>query len=324
MKISPVAAPSPQPHDLGNQTHSPSAVERAKAAFNGTTITESDTPIDALTRQRQNLRNIRMRVNVSPEKAYQEAQQYSAPVQENAISSTDGQTNATTEETKPLSPQYAALARERRALQVKERELAAREAAVKGQTPSADIIARLKETPLSVLQEAGVTYEQLTDAILANPVNPELQALRDELRSVKDDVNKSLSDRDAQQRQQVIHEMTSEAQQLSSQGDEFELVRTQRRVPDVIRLIETTYDSSGEVMDVREAMSLIEAELVKDAIKIASANKVRRSFAPTQPAFQPPQQPQRQMRTLTNRDTAQPVMSRRARAIAAFVGNLQK
>lgn len=317
MIVTPIAAPVAQSQD--SQPHSPSAVERAKAAFSGVQMSRSENYEDpAITKKRNSIRTLKMKTQASPEQFLQEAQQ-------NAINTTDGQTNAATEETKPLSPQYAELARQRRALQVKEREFLAKQKATESQAPRTDaseLINRLKAEPLSVLQEAGVTYEQLTEAILANPVNPELQALRDELKSVKDEVNKNFTERDTQSRQQVLSEMRLEASELARAGDDFEMVRTQNRIPDVLKLIERNFDETGDIMDVKEAMTLIETELMKDAMKIANINKIRNSFAP-QPAPQP-QQPQRQMRTLTNRDTATPPMSKKARAIAAFIGTLKK
>ena len=89
-----------------------------------------------------------------------------------------------TEEPKPLSPQFAALAREKRALQVKERELADREKALTAGQSDTVKLSDLKSKPLEVLLANGVTYDQITEGILANPGNPELDALRQELKEV--------------------------------------------------------------------------------------------------------------------------------------------
>lgn len=323
MIVTPIAAPVAS-SDTSTQTHAPSAVERAKAAFAGVTMSRSDTPEDPLvTKTRNSVRTLKMKTQASPERYLEEIQ--SSLPQENATNTTDGQTNATMEETKPLSPQYAALARERRALQVKERELAARQRALESQAPrmdAPDLIARLKAEPLRVLEEAGVTYEQLTEAILSNPVNPELEAIRTELKSVREEFNKTLNDRETQSEQQVLAEMRKEAIELARQGDDYGLVRETNSIKDVMTLIERTYRETGEVLDVTEAMSLVEAELMKEAMRLANINKIKSTLLP-QPVQQQ-QQPQRQMRTLTNRDTATPPMSAKARAIAAFQGVLKK
>jgi hypothetical protein len=86
-----------------------------------------------------------------------------------------------------------------------------------------------------------------------------------------------------------------------------------------MELIERTYRESGEVLDVREAVDLVENYLFDETKKLAALNKIKSQFVPQAPVAQPPQ-PQQQsgMRTLKNRDTAAIPLSRRARALAAW------
>lgn len=230
------------------------------------------------------------------------------------------------EATQPLSPQFAALAKQRRALQVKEREIADREKALSGQSTqgSGIDIARLKSDPLGVLLESGVTYEQLTEAVLANQGGSQVRALEAKIAALEAGVDKKLTDRDAQQEQQALAEMRREALQLIAQGDTYELVRETQSMPHVMKLIERTYRETGEVLDVREALRLVEDELVKDSLKIANLQKVQSHLAPRPALKTDAYPPQRQMRTLTNRDTAQVPMSPKARALAAFNGTLKR
>lgn len=226
------------------------------------------------------------------------------------------------EDTQPISPQFARLAKERRALQVKERELKAREEALASKPAEGQIpLARLKQEPLKVLLESGVTYDQLTEALLNNQTNPEFNALRAEVEALKEGVDTKFKDNATQQKQQVLAEMKREATQLVAQGDDYAFVREMGKIPEVMSLIERTYDDSGEVLDVTEALALIETELAKEVEKITSLGKVREKFMP-QP--QPMQQRQQGMRTLTNRDTASPPMSPKQRAMAAFYGTLKR
>jgi hypothetical protein len=230
------------------------------------------------------------------------------------------------EATEPLSPQLAALARQRRALQVKERELTARETALKSQpaTQAGGIdLARLKAEPLSVLQEAGITYDQLAQAVLQqqNGVNPEqLRAIEAKLAALETGFEKKLTDRDQQGRAEALKAMTGEAQTLVAQGEEFELVRETQSVPDAIRLIERIYDQTGEVKDVRWALAEIETELVKDILKVAGLKKVQGQLQPQAAAPAQATQSRPAMRTLANRDTASPPMTAKQRALAAFWG----
>ncbi len=266
--------------------------------------------------QSSSVRSLKMSTNGTPDYIQSPIEQ---PVPNEQVAA-----NPEAEATQPISPQYAALAKQRRALQVKERELQAREKAMSEPSGQKDSIAlaRLKAEPLNVLLEAGVTYEQLTEAVLANQGNSEIRALKAELNALKEGVDKKLTDRDAYQEQQVLAEMKREAQQLAASGEEFEMVRGMNSVPDVMRLIEQTYRKTGEVLDVKEAMTLVENELFKDAQKIANFKKMQSQFIPAQ-AQQVQRSPQG-MRTLTNRDTASVPLSPKARALAAFWGNLKK
>lgn len=243
------------------------------------------------------------------------------------------------EETRPLSPQMAALARQRRALQVKERELQEREKAFQATSSTKDTWidpSQLKSKPLSVLLQNGVTYDQLTEALLAEQsgVNPEIAELKAQMEAMKAEVHKTMADKDSQAEQQVLAEMTKEATFLATQGDDFEMVRETRSVPTVMSLIEKTYRQTGEVLDVSEAMGLVEDELIKDALKIANIKKVQAKFQPPAPppapvveapAPQQQQQPSPIMRTILNRDSSNSnVMTAKQRAIAAFTGTLKR
>jgi hypothetical protein len=215
-----------------------------------------------------------------------------------------------TEEPKPLSPQFAALAREKRALQVKERELADREKALTESANGTVKLADLKSKPLEVLLANGVTYDQITEGILANPGNPELEALKAELREVTDRVNQIPKDQEAASKAQVIQEMTREAKQLAA-TPEFELVQATGSIPQVIELIERSFEKTGEVLDVQEAMKLVEDDLFEQNLRIAQLSKIRGALMPP-----PPAKPG--MRTLTNKDGSAPVLSAKERARRAF------
>jgi hypothetical protein len=255
-----------------------------------------------------------MHTNATPGMVEAQVQELPRP-----LSPLDNNKEGEREETQPLSPQFAALAKQRRALQQErqafEREKAERAAATPGATVD---LARLKSEPLRVLLESGVTYDQLTQSILANDsgYNPEIQALKAELKALKDGVDNTLSERDKQARAQVLSEMRREATRLV-QDDSYELVRETRSIPKVMELIERTFDDSGEVLDVTEAMQLVEAELEKDSLRLAQLKKIQSRLSP--PVAQPQPQ-QRPVRTLTNRDTASVPVSAKARAMAAFYG----
>lgn len=269
----------------------------------------------------ESIRQIKMNTNATPLMGQIPNPQQQLPISDNNID-----TQAAVEATQPLSPQLALLAKQRRALQVKEREIATREKALREQqTGSASIdVARLKADPLGLLLENGVTYDQLAEAITRGQGNPEIYAMKAKLEALEKGVEEKFTQKEQLAEQQVLAEMRREADMLVRSGNEFELIREFRGVPSVMDLIERTYRKSGEVLGVQEACNLVENELFKDAQRIAKAQKLQ-SQQPN-PVAQQMQTQQRQtgMRTLTNRDTASVPMSAKQRAIAAFYGTLKR
>jgi hypothetical protein len=260
------------------------------------------------------LRTIKMRTNYTPD--YYEEQGLQAP-----HAQIQDQPGAVAE-TQPLSPQYAALAKQRRALQVRERALMERETALSAQTGQSDqiAIARLKTEPLKVLLEAGVTYDQLTQEILNNPGSPELHALKRDMIAQEERVQKMLDDREADAERQTREQIKQDVISLVRESDQFELVKINRAIPVVMRLIEKEFNQTGKLMNVHNALSKVEQELFETAQRAAGLTKVRNQLQPQYPQMQR----QQGMRTLTNRDTASVPLGRRARAFGAFNGTLKR
>lgn len=266
-------------------------------------------------------RSIKMKTSPTTDVVQEISDTTNVVQEETAISDAGVQTNATPEATEPLSPQFAALAKGRRALQQERMAFEKEKPALLAQA-KADMEAKLKSNTLSVLQELGVTYDQLTNEILAsqNGVTPEIQALRAELKALKEGVDKTLSDKDAATETAVLAEIRRNVNQMA-ESDDYELIRGTNSQKDVVDLIHRTYKKTGEVMSETEAMKLIEDELIEDSLKVARFKKVQAKLTPEPAPLQ--QQPQSGMKTLTNKDSARPVMGRRQRAILAMQGQLK-
>ncbi len=129
----------------------------------------------------QTLRALKMSTNATPGAAQPLGAQELSISDDNEPNK--DQVNQADEATQPISPQFAALARERRAIQREKQLLAQEKAAFAASQGSDDVIpkARLKSETLKVLEEAGVTYDDLTEAILAGQGNPSKRALRSAL-----------------------------------------------------------------------------------------------------------------------------------------------
>lgn len=329
MKISPATGGNTPGQALGTadvgRTADAGKVARAIAVAQGQTPPEAAPATQA---ERPNVRALKMRTNYSTDRdltpAVEQVTTESAPAMTES-SMPDKVEGAAVEATQPLSPQLAALAKEKRALQLQRAELEKAKAeldALKGSN-APNLEQELKSNPLGTLQKLGITYDQLTEAVLQDPQNLELEKLRQEIAQIKDGFNKTLAERDNLAKEQVKREIAMDAQRLAAEGSDYELVRETGSVPMVVELIERYFNETGEVMNTEEALSLIETELVEEASKIAGLSKVRGKIAPqaTAPQLQPAQ---KQMRTLTSRDNATQALTARQRAIAAFNGTLKR
>ena len=328
MKISPISSGGGMPGvDLGGASAgrtSPDRLESARRVAAGQEPMDRSQIDPQAQRAQDSIRKIKMRTNYSPDRQFE----VQPEVAQSAITETNEQSAQSLEETKPLSPQCAALAKQRRALQ-QERQIFEQEKAKALESTAVGGIdpARVKSDPLGVLREAGVLgtkefYDSMTKYILEGGAgtNQEILDLQSKLSSVEEKFDKTLSERDQQQEQQVLAQIQREADQLVATGDEFKYTRAMKSAAKATELIHKTWKATGEILDTTEALGLIEAECKKDYDALTSA------LTPAQAAQAAIQQQQSQgMRTLTNRDTAraQP-MSRRDRMIAAALGQLKR
>lgn len=343
MKISPMAAPSGTPGqsltsaNVG-RTADPGKMARAQAVARGEAPPEAAPQVE---QPRPDVRRLKMKTNFSTNRDIPEPQvegseaaspspaataQTVTPGNSTESSTGDNVEQGAVEATQPLSPQFAALAKQKRAFQLEKAEFEKQKAELASQSNGFDpeqFKARLQSDPLGVLQEHGVTYDQLTEAILSDKTqdNPRILALEQQIKALKEGVDKTFQTNEQRAEESALTEMLYEAEALSKEGEDFEMIRSEDAYDQVLRLIHKTYKDTGRVLDVREAMTRVETSLMARAEKLASINKVRNKIVPPS---QPAQPAPRGMRTLTARDTASPTMDRRARAIAAAMGTLKR
>lgn len=253
----------------------------------------------------------------------------------------------------PLSSQYALLARKERALRAKvqqqesalkarEQAFLEREAALKAKESEYESNyiskSRFKNDPLAVLTEEGVSYDEITNAIL-NPqskqdprILAEIEKLKAEVQASKDYQVKAKEEYAAQQKQaydQAVKQIRNEAQQLIQSDPAYEMIKETKSVSDVVELIEKTYAEDGILLSVEEAAVEVEEYLTTEAARLAKINKIRTKLQEVQKSSEQkqqassPKQPQSGMKTLTNQVNASKPMNARERAIAAFKGELK-
>lgn len=324
MKVSPVAGTptiqQPSPTGL-----SPEKLTRIKGIASGNR--EIIEPEKKEEEKKEELKNaIAMVTNKTPETVTSLAEE--APqAQETTQSTTPDaivQAKEATEVTEPISPQLAALARQRRALQVKEQELAEREKALTGNSKS-DLEAQLKATPLKVLQELGVTYDQLTQEILGNQSNAEVLALKEEIKALKGDIDNKFTSQATAQDEQAINYVADKIDALlQANPDEFELLTAHDDTEEIVRRIFDHWKKTGKELDAKTVAQEYQNELLEEAARFAKLKMVQSKIVPAEPTAPVTPQPTPGMKTLTNKDSARPSLDRRTRAILAAQGQLKR
>lgn len=255
----------------------------------------------------------------------------------------EGVQEETTAEEKPLSPQFAALARKEKDLRRMQQEIAAEKAKItaKEEEYKTKYIPkdRLTGSTLETLLENGITYEQIASMALNQP-SQETQAiaeLKRELAALRDEHKQSLSKSEEQQAsayQNAVNQIRNEAKILIDSDAEYETIKATDSVEKVVQYIEETYKTEGVVKTVQEAAKFVEEELLEQALKFAGLNKVKAKLAPQEQTIEaqklaPTKQSQttQTIKTLTNAGTAttsKPLSSRerRERAIAICEGRV--
>lgn len=247
----------------------------------------------------------------------------------------------------PLSSQYATLARKEKALRAQIQQFKAEQEKFKAERDTLSKPAeidyskyierdRLKADPLSAFEEAGLSYDELTEQVLARQsmqtdpriirqmeqMQAEIKAAREEAKALRD------SQEGAQKTayEQAVANIRSEAGKLVLTDPSFEMVKATNSVSDVVELIEQTYKEEGNLLSVEEACQMVEDHLLEEAMKLTKIKKLQQKLG--QSTANPPvnnskQQQSNAPKTLTNGMTGQKPMSAKERAIAAFEGKLK-
>lgn len=291
---------------------------------------------------------------VSPEElSAVKSGQASTTESESVASAAEVKPEAKTEE--PLSSQYAQLAKKERQLrqqaqQVKAQTdaLAAREAAIKAkeaeyQGDSYIPKDRLSKDTIRVLEEAGISYEQLTQDMLNAPspearqqasVIAKLEAKIAALEEGQNKVTKNFEDSQQNAYKQAVNQLRTEAKQLVYATPDFETIKETNSVEDVVELITKTFEEDGILLTVDEAAKAVEEHLYEEAYKLTQLSKIKKRLAsqavataPTEvsskPAESTPGGKSPTMKTLTNKDGSVRKLTSVERAKLAFKGELK-
>lgn len=238
----------------------------------------------------------------------------------------EGQPNAseTNPEAKQLDPKFEALAKREAMLRAEKRDSqASLDAKIKDAVDKAlgDYKAKLKSSPLDVLNEEGLTYDQLVEQAMNYP-DQTTRTLQSELNSIKRDQAKMQEDSKKaadSQRESAVKQIRYDVTDLIDNDPQFETIKGSQSTEDVVELITRTFDETGRVLGVEQAAKMVEDELFEEVIKLTQLAKVKAKLAPP-PVEMKQKSNQTQHTTLTNNMAVTRPMTSRERAIAAFKG----
>ena len=361
MKITPVTSPHAMSHTQSTTNNSPSRDKAIQKLMEGSEP-KAPTPSPALTQ-------MAMGAQGAPSAEAAEAlsavangltdntEETIPVVSEDTQASKD---SASTDETPPkaedpvLSKQFAQLAKQERMqrqkwqqqeqqFKAREEELKRREEALNPkpapQQHSKHIdIERLKQDPLRVLTEAGLSYDDLTNQILnQGTTDPRVMSHIERLEAkiaeweTKDQSRqKSAEESQQAQYQAAVKQIEVEAKSLINNDPAYETIKAADAMNDVVELITETYNKDGILLSVEEAAQQVEEYLVEEAMKLAKLKKIQDRLKPAQASAAQSQTAQtsavqkgqtQPVRTLTNAISTPKKMNARERAIAAFKGD---
>lgn len=238
-----------------------------------------------------------------------------------------------------LSPKFAALARQEKQIrQERERFKAEKEqwerertAQLNGYIPKE----KLKANALSALEEAGLSYDELTKQLLESPaaqVDPTIRALEAKLAKLEAEQAASKQKQEETQTtayKQAVETIRRNVTGLVESNPEFEMIKALDQADAVVALIEETFKADGYVMSEEEAAKEVEEHLAEEAMKMAGLEKIKKRLNPPAPVEEPAEkrpvtQQQPQMKTLTHElnaaPTGRPLTPKQRRENAIAVG----
>lgn len=250
----------------------------------------------------------------------------------------------------PLSSQYAILARKEKALRAHMQKLNAEREAFKAEKASLeaklseknqDVESRfiskdkLLESPFEVLNDLGVSYDQITNQALNQPSAEELRFKKLEreadvrfkkLSEEQELIKKTFEQRDQDQYEQAVSTIREEARELVESDPAYEAVKETGQSEEIVKLITRIYERDGKLLSVERAAQLVEQEIIDRALNLTKINKIKQRLsanASAQKQSEPAAKTSSpQMKTLTNSVSTTKPLSSRERAILAAKGQL--
>ena len=171
--------------------------------------------------------------------------------------------------------------------------------------------ASYRSNPLAALEDAGLSYKELTDFILNNntvSTESQIKALQDKIDEVEQARQREAKERDeyskrqaAEREVQVIAEFKNEISNfISSKKDDYELTNLYESSDLVYDTVEAYFEKTSKVLSIPEACQLVETYLEKQVEKSLQTKKLGSRFQKPAEETIAKSDPQAPRRTLNN------------------------
>jgi len=173
--------------------------------------------------------------------------------------------------------------------------------------------ASYRSNPLAALEDAGLSYKELTDFILNNntvSTESQIKALQDKISEVENARQRDHQEREehskrqaADREVQVIAEFKNEISNfISSKKDDYELTNLYESGDLVYDTVEAYFEKTSKVLSIPEACQLVETYLEKQVEKSLQTKKLGSRFQKPAEESIAKQDPQAPRRTLNNQN----------------------
>lgn len=216
-----------------------------------------------------------------------------------------------------FAAKFAALSRKEKQLRDKERELESKLKDMESKF-SVDkqeveklkaIPERLKKEPLKVMEEFGLTFQQLTEMMLNDgKPTPEMllsekeTAIRKEIEALKKQIEDKEQSEQQKKYEEVLNGFVQDLTKYVTDTEDYEMIRASDAVPLVYEVIEAHHANTGTILSNKEACDLVEAHLLEEAKKYVTLNKIKGLLQPKEQT--PTQSTEKRQASVTLSNTA--------------------
>lgn len=219
---------------------------------------------------------------------------------------------ATEEKEDKLSTRFAALTRKERIIREKEAAIKEQMKAVEEAKTEAQRIIEKKKlakmNPMEWLQEAGLTYDEITQFIL-NDKKPSPDSKFDVIRQENEALRKELQEwkqqQELQKQTQIIQSFKSQINDFVQSSDKHELIKTLGETETVYNVIDQHAAETGRLMNIDEACDIVEAYLEEQEQARLQKLMNTKKFQTKKPEANKPE-PSKEAKTLSNTTDSPP------------------